>query len=125
VKLIPKFDKMLVKVLPIKGGTSKGGIIIPDNAETGTPLFGRVLSTGPGSYQGGIFIPMTIQPGEIVMFTRFAGIKFRLVDEEHVLLRESEVQCCTEDFPSAEDDRQAEPAANEGQQAPGGLISVA
>jgi chaperonin GroES len=71
---------------------SPGGIVIPDSAQK-KPQRGVVLAVGPGTVIGsGEVIPVSVSPGDEVMFVAYAGEEFNLDGGNRVLLiREEDV----------------------------------
>lgn len=97
-KLRPLGDGLLVRVAKAED-TSKGGIIIPENAKE-KPRRGEVLAVGPGrpcepaygkgSPERGYALPVAVKPGEVVLFGQFAGTRVG-ADEDLLLLKESDL----------------------------------
>ena len=79
----PLGNRVLVKRFQAK--TSKGGILLPDSAQE-KPKQGEVLAVGPGKLnEEGVLKPLTVQVGDEVLFSSFAGTK--------VETEESDVEC--------------------------------
>ena len=92
----PLNDRILVKRNNSEQ-TTKGGIIIPDNAKE-KPLQGNVVAVGPGkSADDGSLRPLIIQEGNTVLFRKFAGTDVTIQGEEHLILREDEVLAIIEE----------------------------
>ena len=49
-----------------------GGIFIPDNAKE-KPVQGRVIATGDGIIENGQKIPLSVKPGDKVLFAKWAS----------------------------------------------------
>jgi chaperonin GroES len=71
---------------------SSGGILLPDTAKE-RPQEGKVIAAGPGRVTDeGKTIPMEIQVGDLVVYSRYAGTEWKDTDNEEVLImRESDV----------------------------------
>jgi len=69
-----------------------GGIIIPDNAKE-KPSRGRVIATGDGIYENGQKIPVTVKPGDIVLFAKWASSanEVKIDGTDYVLIKESDI----------------------------------
>lgn len=105
VKLNPRGDRLLVKVVKPKEETSKGGILLPDISEKNRPVFGEVLAVGDGrvaTARGMVTVEMP-EVGVIVMFGRHAGQTYRINDELIMCLREGELAFDVEEFPYADE----------------------
>ena len=72
--------------------TTAGGIIIPDNARE-KPSRGRVITAGPGLYDGEELIPMTVKTDDIVLFAKWASSanEIKLDGRDYVLIRETDI----------------------------------
>jgi len=72
---------------------TKSGIVLPDSAEKGRPMQGKVVAVGPGKIdeKGGL-IPMSVKVGDMVLFKKygpdeveFEGKKYLVGDEDDIL----------------------------------------
>ncbi len=90
VKLQPLADRLVVKPIEREEKT-KTGIYLPDTAKE-KPQEGKVIAVGPGRLsEDGKLIPMAIKVGDIVVYSRYGGIDYKLDDEEVLILRESDI----------------------------------
>ena len=90
MKFSPLHDRILVKRLE-QEDTTKGGIIIPDTAKE-RPMKGAIVAVGPGKVgDGGKIIPMSLKPGDTVLFNKYAGSEVKLDDEEYSVMREDDI----------------------------------
>ena len=92
--MIIPLNKRVIVEPEAKEAKSKGGIIIPDNANQKAPTKGRVISVADNAD-----IKLKIAPGDIVLFPKFAGTeiitpsakvggkdrKFQIMKEEDIL----------------------------------------
>jgi chaperonin GroES len=70
---------------------SAGGIIIPDTAKE-RPTKGDVVAVGPGKLDNqGQRMEMAVQPGDRVMYGKFAGTEVSIEGEEHLVMREEDI----------------------------------
>ena len=88
VKMRPLHDRVIIKRVP-REETSRGGIIIPDNAKE-KPQEGRVVAVGPGRHDGKIASP-TVAKGDRVLFAKHSGTNVEIDGEEHLIIREEDV----------------------------------
>jgi len=89
-KFSPLADRIVV--MPLEGEqTSKGGIFLPDTARE-KPQEGEVVAVGPGRIsEGGARIPMELAVGDRVIYSKYAGSEYKNGDDDHLILRESDV----------------------------------
>jgi chaperonin GroES len=76
---------------------TKGGIIIPDTARQ-RPMQGRVVAAGPGERTfSGEFLPMTVEPGDRIMFGQMAGHEVLIDGKKFLMMKLTEVMCRVKD----------------------------
>jgi len=86
----PLHDRVVVKPLP-KDEVSVSGIIIPDSANREKPERGTVVALGPGRYEDGKVLPMTVKVGDTVLFSKYGFDEVKIDGEEYYILSESSV----------------------------------
>lgn len=71
---------------------SKGGIVIPESAQSKLSQ-GTVVAVGPGGRtKGGDLIPISLSVGDKVLLPEYGGTKVKLDDEkEYHLFRENDI----------------------------------
>jgi chaperonin GroES len=90
MKLRPLGDRVLVKRIEEEEKT-KGGIIIPDTAKE-KPQEGRVMAVGNGkTLEDGKVLPLEVKAGDKILFGKYSGNDIKLGEEEHLILRESDI----------------------------------
>jgi len=90
IKLQPLADRVVVKPIE-KEEVTKGGIVLPDTAKE-KPQEGKVIVVGPGRLsEDGKLIPMGVKVGDIVVYSKYGGIDYKLDDEDVLILRESDI----------------------------------
>jgi len=85
LNLTPLHDRVIVKPAPAEEKTA-GGIIIPDTAKE-KPQRGNVLAAGPGKKDE----PMTVKPGDTVLYGKYAGTEISIEGEDYLIMRESDI----------------------------------
>lgn len=85
VKIKPLADRVLVEASPAEEKTA-GGIIIPDTAKE-KPQKGKVIAAGPGKKDE----PMTVKPGDTVLYGKYAGTEITVDGKEFLIMRESDI----------------------------------
>lgn len=90
MRLKPLNDRVLVKRLESEEKTA-GGLYIPDTAKE-KPSKGQIVAVGPGKFdEQGKRIPMTVQPGNEVLFNKYAGTEVKLDNVDHLVMREEDI----------------------------------
>lgn len=90
VNIKPLGDRVVVKVLEGEEKT-KSGIVLPDTAKE-KPQEGEVLAVGTGKLlENGTRVPMEVQVGDRVIFSKYAGTEIKIEGEEYLILSERDV----------------------------------
>ena len=96
MKIKPLQDRIVVKRIEEEEQT-KGGIIIPDSAKE-KPQEGRVVAVGDGkTLESGQKAPLTVKPGNKILFGKYSGTEIKIDGEEHLIMREEDVLAIVED----------------------------
>jgi len=70
---------------------STGGIYIPDTAKE-KPQEGVVVAVGPGKLSDeGKRIPMEIEVGDTVVYSKYGGTEYKEGETEYMVLREDDI----------------------------------
>ncbi len=85
VSLRPLADRVLVKPADAEEKT-KGGLIIPDTAKE-KPMKGKVMAVGNGKKDE----PMTVKPGDTVLYGKYSGTEINIDGDEYLIMRESDI----------------------------------
>lgn len=86
----PLADKVLIKLESAEEQTS-GGVLIPDAAKE-KPLVGTVVACGPGGKDPkGDITPMSVSPGNTVMYQKFAGTELSEDGQEYIVVSEMDI----------------------------------
>ncbi|WP_422014849.1 co-chaperone GroES [Roseateles sp.] len=90
MQIRPLYDRIIAKRIdPLRQTAS--GIVIPDTAAE-KPEQGEVLAVGNGRLlQDGSVRPLQLQPGQRVLFGKYAGQTVKLDGQELLVLREEDV----------------------------------
>lgn len=86
MKIRPLADKVVVKRSKSEERTP-GGIVLPDGAKE-KPRQGEVLAVGPGRRENGETVPVSVETGDVVMFSAYSGHE---VKDDVLVLSESEI----------------------------------
>ena len=87
--LKPLGDRMIVEVLE-EEETTVSGIVLPDTAKE-KPQRGKVLAVGPGRYEDGQLVPLDVDVGDEVIYSKYGGTEVKVGVDEYLILRESDV----------------------------------
>lgn len=91
MKLRPLADQLIVKIIDLKPVTA-AGIIIPDHLVRERPQQGTIIAAGPGWYtKTGTLVPLSVKPGDSVMFGKFVGIELSVEGTTYLVLKESDL----------------------------------
>jgi len=89
-RIMPLFDRVLVQRVAAET-KSKGGILIPEKAQT-KGLEATVVAVGPGARnEAGTHIPMAVSVGDRVLLPEFGGAKVEMEGVELQLFREMDI----------------------------------
>ncbi len=85
----PLHDRVIVKADAAEEKTT-GGIIIPDTAKE-KPQRGTVMAAGPGKKDE----PVTVKPGDTVLYSKYGGTEITLEGVDYLIMRESDILAIT------------------------------
>jgi chaperonin GroES len=88
-KVTPLSDRVVVRAME-ETEQMRGGLFIPDTAKE-KPMQGEIIFVGPGKYEDGKLIPMTVKVGDKVLYGKYSGTEVTIDDEQLLILRESDV----------------------------------
>ena len=91
MKLKPLGDRLIVKAVE-EEETTASGIVLPDTAKE-KPQRGEVIAVGDGRYDedGEKRIPLDVQAGDKVLYSKYGGTEIKVEGEDLLVLRESDV----------------------------------
>lgn len=86
----PLSDRVLIKP-KARDETTRSGIVLPDTAKE-KPQEGTVVAAGPGRInEDGARVPMDVKVGDSVLYAKYAGTEYKIDNEEHLIVKESDV----------------------------------
>ena len=89
-KIRPLGDRLVIRP-KVREETTRSGIVLPDTAKE-KPQEGIVVAVGLGQLtDDGKRLPMDVEPGQTVLYAKYAGSEVKLDDEEYLILRVSDV----------------------------------
>ena len=87
--ITPLGDRVVVRPEAAEEKTSFG-LFIPDTAKE-KPQKGTVVAAGPGRYENGTKIDMTVKEGDKVLYGKYAGSEVQIDGEDLMIMRESDI----------------------------------
>ena len=85
INIKPLADRVIIEPAAAEEKTS-GGIIIPDTAKE-KPQRGTVVAVGPGKN----YEPMTVKPGDTVLYGKYAGTEISHDGSDYLIMREADI----------------------------------
>ena len=85
VSATPLHDRVIVRPAAAEQKTA-GGIIIPDTAKE-KPQRGTIIAAGPGKKDE----PVTVKPGDNVLYGKYSGTEIQINGEDVLIMRESDI----------------------------------
>ncbi len=95
MKLQPLGDHVIVKPVA-EDKMTKSGIVLPDTAEKEELEHGEVLAVGPGKYDDGQLVPMSVKVGDKVILKKYGPDKVKIDGTEYLVAEESDIIATTE-----------------------------
>ena len=91
VTIKPLEDRIVVKTLEAEQ-TTASGLVIPDTAKE-KPQEGEVLAVGPGRFNedGDERVPLDINVGDVVIFSKYGGTEVKYDNKELLLLNARDI----------------------------------
>ena len=94
MKLIPLADRAVLKQSTPEEKT-KSGIILTSTSQE-KPQQAEVIAVGPGGVVDGKEVVMNVKPGDMVIFSKYAGNEVKLDDEEYIIVKQSDILAIVE-----------------------------
>ena len=89
VSIKPLEDRIVVKPLDAEQ-TTASGLVIPDTAKE-KPQEGEVLAVGPGRFEDGQRVPLDVNVGDKVIYSKYGGTEVKYSGEEYLILSARDV----------------------------------
>ncbi len=90
----PLFDKVVVKLCEAEE-TTQSGIILAGSAKE-KPQFAEVIAVGPGGLVDGKEVKMTVNVGDKVITSKYAGTEVKIDGEEYNIVRQNDILAVVE-----------------------------
>ena len=87
--LKPLEDRIVVRPIE-EEETTVSGLVIPDTAKE-RPQEGEVIAVGPGRFEDGQRIPMDVEVGNKVIYSKYGGTEVKIDGTEYLILSARDV----------------------------------
>ena len=94
MKLVPLFDKVVLKQL-VAEETTASGIVLPGAAKE-KPQQAEVIAVGPGGVVDGKEVTMQVKAGDKVIYSKYSGTEVELEKEKYVIVKQSDILAVVE-----------------------------
>jgi chaperonin GroES len=89
-KIRPLQDRIIVERIESEEKTTSG-LYIPDTAKE-KPQKGKVVARGKGKVrEDGTIQPLDLNPGDVILFGKYAGTEIKIDGSEYLIMREDDV----------------------------------
>ena len=85
----PLADRVIVKPAEVEEKT-EGGLLLPDAAKE-IPLTGVVLAVGSGTLHNGERIPLEVETGDIIFWSKHSGIDIDVSGVSYLVIPERDI----------------------------------
>lgn len=85
----PLADRVVIEALE-ETEQMRGGLFIPDTAKE-KPQQGEIVAVGPGRYEDGKLVPMSLKVGDKVLYGKYSGTEVTINNDQLLILRETDV----------------------------------
>lgn len=89
--VVPLGDRVLVKPKEKEEEKTDSGIIIPETASKESPQQGEVVAVGEGRLEDGKRVPVSVEVGDTVVFSKFGYDEINYDDEEYYIIKEDSI----------------------------------
>ena len=89
MKLVPLGDRVVLKKI-IAEETTKSGIVLP-GSEKEKPQMAEVVAVGPGGVVDRKTVTMEVQPGDQVVYAKYAGTEIEVEDEKYMIIKQDDI----------------------------------
>jgi chaperonin GroES len=90
MNLKPLGDRIVVKPEEEAESRTASGLVIPDTAKE-KPQLGKVLAVGPGEFKDGERIPLDVEVGDTVFYSKYGGTEVKVEGEDFLILSARDV----------------------------------
>ena len=91
IKIKPLGDRVLLRPIEANNKKTKSGIIIPDTIGKDAPEQGEVVAVGEGKYISGKLVKLSVEIGNVVVFSKYGYDNIKIDDEDFIILKEENI----------------------------------
>ena len=89
MKITPLFDRVVLETGETENQTA-GGLFLSDASKDKSQM-AKVIAVGPGGIIDGKEIKMQVKVGDLVLYSQYAGSKFKFENKEVIIIRQSDI----------------------------------
>ena len=89
MKLVPLGDRVVLKQL-VAEETTKSGIVLPGQTKE-KPQQAEIIAVGPGGVIDGKEVEMHVEPGQKVIYSKYAGTDVEVDEETYIIVKQSDI----------------------------------
>lgn len=93
MRLVPLGDKVVLKQKKVEVTTKSGILLTGTTAAKESPLEAEVIAVGPGTSE----VTMMVKPGDMVIYSKYAGTDVKLGDEEFIVVKQNDIVAIVEE----------------------------
>ena len=90
MKLNPLGDRIVVQPKEEDEARTASGLVIPDTAKE-KPQLGEVLAVGPGEFKDGERVPVDVNAGDLVFYSKYGGTEVKYDGVDYLILSSRDV----------------------------------
>ncbi len=90
----PLGDRVVIQKLEAET-TTKSGILLTGSAKE-QPQEAKVVAVGPGAMIEGKRVPMDVEVGDKVLYSKYAGTDVKVDGEEYIILKQDDILAIVE-----------------------------
>lgn len=94
MKLVPLGDRVVLKQL-VAEETTKSGIVLPGQTKE-KPQQAEIIAVGPGGVIDGKEVEMYVEPGQKVIYSKYAGTDVEIDEETYIIVKQSDILAVVE-----------------------------
>ena len=91
MKIIPIYDRIILKEIKKKENKTKSGIILPSSVKE-MPCEGKIIAIN-NDYKEDNKDRANLKKGDIVLYPNYSAMEFYFEDETYVVIKEDDILC--------------------------------
>tara|TARA_Y100001935_G_C17049374_1_gene381237 strand:+ start:288 stop:599 length:312 start_codon:yes stop_codon:yes gene_type:complete len=91
MSIIPLGNRVLIEPIDEMETQTASGIIIPDTVSKEKPAQGKVIAVGEGKIDDGKKIPVSVQKGDVILFSQYGYDEVKVDGKEYYILEEDKI----------------------------------